>query len=125
MKACDECQDASCEDCLNTCGGCNRTRCDNCVSYRHCEGTNCSKSHCADCYNGKEYSVKYCGECDSEYCLECKVKEAKRFGVDDGCRTCAVDIVPVILEENTSLSKENEQLRAKLYTISQISSVGG
>ena len=95
------------------------------VSYRHCEGTNCSKSHCADCYNGKEYSVKYCGECDSEYCLECKVKEAKRFGVDDGCRTCAVDIVPVILEENTSLSKENEQLRAKLYTISQISSVGG
>ena len=62
-----------------------------------------------DCYNGKEYSVQWCEECKSQYCLECKVKSVKS-GEGNGC-VCAGDTVPVILEENKKLTKENAELR--------------
>ena len=73
LEDCDECGGAACQDCLNTCDGCNMNKCTNCSAYLHCDG--CHKSHCADCYDGKEYDVKLCEECGSEYCSDCTLKE--------------------------------------------------
>ena len=126
MEACDECQEASCEDCLNTCGGCNRTLCGECAEFRHCEGTNCNKAHCRDCYNSdndNEHSVKYCEECESLYCSDCKFVELRDFGVR--CNACAGDVAHLIVEEmgklrkkNEELGKENEELREKVESMS-------
>jgi len=132
MELCDECEDATCENCLNTCGGCNRTRCEYCVPYRQCQGDNCGKGHCADCYNGKEYDVKACEECNSTFCTDCNLDEIKKLGIE--CRDCAPDTVPLTLmldeiakqkeensklrKENEEMAKENEELRKKLKHIS-------
>ena len=75
---CDECGAADyCYQCINRCDVCNVSHCFRCVSYHRCEGNDCDKAHCEDCYNGKEYSVQWCEECKSQYCLECKVKSVK------------------------------------------------
>jgi len=113
LKECDECGDATCESCFNTCGGCNRIRCNHCAQICRCDGINCSKVHCQDCYNGKEYSVKYCGECDSEYCLECKVERVKKDPLMNGCRCCAADTVPLLVQQNARLTKEVKELKGK------------
>ena len=101
MEVCDECEDATCENCLNTCGGCNRTRCEYCVSYLQCQGDNCGKGHCADCYNGNEYDVKACEECDSTFCTDCNLDEIKKLGIE--CRDCAPDTVVSVLNAAISL----------------------
>jgi len=123
MEICDECQEVACEDCIFTCDGCNRTRCETCVSYRHCEGNYCAKSHCQDCYDGKEYDVKACEKCASTFCTECNLDLIRKHGVE--CRTCAPDTIPRILDENARqkeemalLRKENEDLREKLKHMS-------
>jgi len=120
MKTCNGCcdtMDAMCESCLRTCDGCNRTRCESCAPYLHCEGTNCPKSHCTYCYDGVEYSIKFCEECESHYCLECKVKLVKRGG-DVGCRGCAVDTIPLLVQQNAKLTKEVEELRETVRSMS-------
>lgn len=116
MKACDGCGDATCEDCLHTCEGCNRTRCEDCVPYRQCEGDGCdNKAHCEDCYNGKEYSVKYCEWCGSD-CLECKLEkvkaDCKRIALGNPiCDSCPADVVPTLFQEIAKLREENEELK--------------
>ena len=107
MKACDDCGEICCEKCLNTCDVCNKTRCEDCAGYNHCgpEDYKCRKAHCTDCYNGKEYDVRFCEECQNMCCSSCNLKLIKKNGME--CCACAPDIVPLMLEENAKLSKEN------------------
>jgi len=115
MEVCDACGESCCEDCLYACNGCNRNLCsENCVEIYRCESEGCHKSHCEDCYNGKEYSVTYCEECSMEYCLECKLDDVKTNGVNSGCRACAGDVVPMILEENKRQKEELATLRREV-----------
>lgn len=80
MKACDECGNTVCKDCMyNTCSGCKRTVCDDCndhsETFLRCHESSCYKMHCADCYDGKEYSVKRCDDCWMSYCsADCKLR---------------------------------------------------
>jgi len=117
MKACDGCGNATCEDCLHTCRGCNRTRCEDCVPYRQCQGDNCDdKAHCEDCYNGKEYSVKYCDSCMGSDCLECKLEkvkaDCKQIALGNSiCDSCPADVVPTLFQEIATLREENEELK--------------
>ena len=69
----------------------------------------CGKVNCESCYDGEEYSVKYCdqGSCAS-YCRDCKLIMVKKDGVR--CYACAGDVVPFLLEQNTKLTEENEEL---------------
>jgi len=122
MKACEECGEAICEDCLHSCAGCNRSRCENCVEMYQCEG--CTKTHCEECYNGKEYSVKYCEECRNNYCSECKFNGLKDTYGELRCNACAGDVAHLIVEEmdklrtkNEELGKENEELRRKVESL--------
>ena len=110
MEECDECGVASCENCLNTCGGCNRNRCVDCVSYHRCEERGCFNGNCEDCYNGKEYDVKYCEQCELAYCNGCKIGHVKKYGVEGGCSACVMEIVPLLLQQQVKLTKENEEL---------------
>ena len=110
MEACDECGNTHCEDHLNSCAGCNRTRCVDCVSYYRCDVTDCPSENCADCYDGKEGNVNCCDDCPYSYCNGCKVRHAKKYGVEDRCSVCTVDIVPLLLQQQVTLTKENEEL---------------
>jgi len=110
MEECDECGVASCENCLNTCGGCNRTRCVDCVSYHRCEERGCFNGNCEDCYDGKEYDVKYCEQCELAHCNGCKIGHVKKYGVEGGCSACVMEIVPLLLQQQVKLTKENEEL---------------
>lgn len=122
MEACGQCGNASCENCLNSCDGCLQTRCTDCSEYNCCEGYECIKAHCSDCYNGEEYSVKYCDECESSYCSGCKLDVIMTNGVK--CNGCAGDAANLLLEEVAKLRiekeelmelrKENEELKEKL-----------
>ena len=125
MKACDECGNANCENCLYTCDCCKMTRCIDCSpdEYHHCG--NCSNQNCEDCYNGKEYSVKYCEECDSENCNDCRLKNVKQHGVEGCCSVCSVDLIPLLLQQQAKLAKEvegltkdNQELREKVESMS-------
>ena len=109
MKACGECGEVGCSKCLHTCDICNRTQCEDCVGMNRCGGRDCSKEYCDDCNNEEEYNITSCKECHWEYCVECKLDSVKKGGADR-CRSCAADIVPLILEENAKLSKENEEM---------------
>jgi len=122
---CQQCNETRCEGCLNTCNGCNRTCCEDCLSYRQCQGENCDKGHCQDCYNGEEYDVNVCEECVSILCTDCNLDLIKKDGME--CRACAPDTVPLTVmleeiakhkEEMGQLRKENEELREKLKHIS-------
>ena len=55
IEECDECGDATCDGCMNTCDGCHETRCYECRPFRSCEGDDCEKGNCLDCYDGEEY----------------------------------------------------------------------
>ena len=114
MKACDECEEVACEKCLNTCNVCNRIRCEDCAGICYCgpEDYKCSKSHCTDCYNGKEYDVKFCEECENMSCSSCNLKNIKENGMN--CGACAGDVVQLMLDEMDKLRKENEELREKV-----------
>ena len=83
--------------------------CYECKHKSYCEGWICWKSHCQDCNDGEEYGIKYCEECESSYCLECKVDRVKK-DVTKACRGCAADAVPLILEEMAKLRMENEEV---------------
>ena len=108
MEACDECEEATCEDCLRTCSRCNTTRCNQCVEVYYCEGDNCNKAHCQDCYSDSECSIKYCEECESLYCSDCKFVEFRDFGVR--CNACTGDVAHLIAEEMGKIRKKNEEL---------------
>jgi len=110
---CDKCGYATCEDCLNTCDGCNRTLCGACAKTRYCEEKTCDKSHCDDCYNGKGYSVKECGDCDTCLCNECKLIDAK-VNVNIVCHNCLSELFPLLVVENEKQKKEITQLREEL-----------
>ena len=116
MKVCGGCGNSICEDCLNTCDGCNRTCCDDCAPMRHCEGDGCNKIHCENCYNGKEYDIELCEECEKMSCSSCKLSLMKKHGMI--CRACAPYTIPLMLdeiakqkEELAQLRKENKELR--------------
>ena len=122
---CQQCNETRCGGCLKTCNGCDRTACENCLSYRQCQGESCDKGHCQDCYNGKEYDVKACEKCYSILCTDCNLDLIKIDGVE--CRACAPDTVPLTVmldeiskhkEEMGQLRKENEELREKLKRVS-------
>ena len=124
MEVCDACGHPCCEDCLYVCNGCNRNLCsENCVEIYSCDSEGCPKSHCEDCYNGKEYSVTFCGECSMEYCLECKLDDVKANGVDSGCRACAADTIPTILEENKRQKEELATLRREVEEYEELTMV--
>ena len=129
MEACDGCENANCRYCLCSCDSCYRTRCTDCASFYRCGGRDCTNQNCEECYNGNEYSsVKYCGECENEYCNGCSLKHVKTYGADECCSGCVGNVVPLLLQQNTKLSKEveemaklrkeNEELREKVESVS-------
>jgi len=91
------------------------------MPYYRCEERGCFNGNCGDCYDGKEYDVKFCGECDSETCIGCKlqnVTENIRTGVEC-CSACALDVIPLLLQQKTKLVKEVEEtakLRKEIST---------
>jgi len=124
MGECDECEEALCKSCLNTCVGCGSCCCEDCSTYYWCEGDNCKKAHCDDCYNGEEYDVDYCEDCNSSFCLDCKLGILKKDG-EDACRGCSGDVALHLLKQNTKLVKEvgeltkdNQELRDKVNSLS-------
>ena len=123
LKACGECGHASCEDCINTCDGCNRTCCDDCAVMRRCGGDDCNKVHCEGCYNGKEYDVKFCEECEKMSCIGCKLSLMKKHGVI--CRACASDTVPLMLDEIAKQKDELTKLRTEVEELRESASAKG
>ena len=107
---CQQCNKTKCEGCLHTCDGCKRIRCDDCVSFRCCSV--CKKKHCVQCFDGKEYNVSFCDDCEEEVCVDCHLGEYKTNGARN-CNTCNAFMLSIILKENAKLSEENEELREK------------
>lgn len=126
---CNVCKQHKCWDCMSYCENCNTTRCADCVPYHgFCQGASCHKSHCADCYDGKEFDVKPCDECIDIFCLGCKFEQVQKDGMN-ACRGCAAAITPLVVvdemcklrkenEDMAAIRKENEELREKLKHIS-------
>lgn len=120
----DECENAACDGCLNTCGGCARTRCRDCVSYHRCQGNDCEKAHCEDCFGDEEYDVDHCDDedCLKYFCNSCRLADSK-LGVT--CNRCAAVVVPMLFSENAKLTeeveelaKDNRELREKVESMS-------
>jgi len=122
MEECDECENSNCRHCLYSCDSCGMNRCTDCAPYHRCEGRNCTNQNCADCYDSEEYSVKYCRECENEYCNGCRLEIVKKYGAGECCSGCAGDVVvPHLLqqvEEMAKLRKENKELREKVEHMS-------
>ena len=43
------------------------------MPYNECRKRNCGKSHCHDCFDGKEYNVHYCDDCNNTTCFDCEL----------------------------------------------------
>ena len=104
-----KCSHCACWFTCEKCGEGDGEVCYECKHKSYCKGRICWKSHCQDCNDGEEYGIKYCEECESSYCLECKVDRVKE-DVTKACRGCAADAVPLILEEMAKLRMENEEV---------------
>ena len=73
LTACDDCNGNFCKDeHVQTCNVCNKTRCSGCVGYRWCEGRGCEKAHCAECFDGKDHTIKQWADTGMEFCIDCE-----------------------------------------------------
>ena len=90
LLECEGCQENLCEQCLPTRECCNgkETMCDECEPFMECEGRGCSKSHCEDCFDGKDYDVEYCNVCERHFCADCRYLEFRKTGIECSGSTC-------------------------------------
>lgn len=80
-----------------TCTGCNKSGCSGyeCLKINQCHGKDCVKSHCVNCFDGKEYDVSCCEHCEMVFCSDCRYSSSS-FGRDwvKACPNC-MDLINV------------------------------
>ena len=87
LTECEGCEANVCELCLNTCENCNNILCDDCSPFVECDGKGCTKAHCEDCFDGKDYDVSCCDDCARAFCLDCRYLELKK-DLEHACSGC-------------------------------------
>ena len=67
------------------------------------------KANCDECFDGEQYTVNFCEECEEEFCFDCQLTYTKKEG-ENCCERCAGMVTPMIVKENTKLCKKVEEL---------------
>jgi len=112
-----------CYDCLKPiCTQCDMDEeADFCQPF-HCEGDGCDNYTCSDCRGiSGDFDVKECEECRMVYCASCRFNDVKERYKERGyasCDSCVAETAPLILRENAQLSKEVDELKDKVASMS-------
>ncbi|KAL7537458.1 hypothetical protein ACHAXR_007834 [Thalassiosira sp. AJA248-18] len=110
ISNCTRCHRNVCELCLPTCTNCNITSCVECKPYVFCEGEECDKEHCDDCFDADtKHDVECCQECQKTFCTDCRYSEySKVRNTCDGEACIAVQqkiISEGVIERTSEISK--------------------
>ena len=115
---CEVCSESYCKSCINKCIGCSKSSCyhEGCA-FLTCDGpAPCTKVHCQDCYDGEDFDVLYCVECENSYCKECRFLDCSS-NWKDACSGCLESIgrlnAPQYRDENIKLRKKLELYESK------------
>mmetsp|Transcript_12042 Transcript_12042/g.22400 ORF Transcript_12042/g.22400 Transcript_12042/m.22400 type:complete len:142 (-) Transcript_12042:140-565(-) len=119
---CERCEGDVCRECFYTCDWCNDTRC--CGLHAQCNGVDCNKAHCKDCFNGEDRDVEHCDVCHKEFCSDCRYLACSKDW-SNSCSGCVLAIARTsrnrkLQEENEKLSKEIETLRQENEMLKEI-----
>ena len=87
LRDCDNCGDASCQDCAKVirCSNCHTSSCETCEKSCSCD--QCSTECCVDCFY--DCGGDSCGDCDKTLCEQCVHDGQNRLiKYCEGCMTC-------------------------------------
>jgi len=114
LKECEGCQARLCVYCIHKCEFCDGTRCQDCKPLRQCNGEDCTKEHCEECFDGNDHDVVKCDDCEKVSCTNCQYLNCSKDWKNacSGCeRSISRILTPKLKEENEELRKEIEKLR--------------
>jgi len=117
---CEDCSDLFCIDCAAIRDCCGERMCFTCKPVLICKGEECNnKLHCVDCFDGEEYDVTYCQECETEKCYNCRLLELRKDRItcnSDFCQSiCNKGVKDRIVSENRGMrqfiKRQNAEIR--------------
>ena len=101
---CEDCSDLFCIDCAATRDCCGERMCFTCKPVLICKGEECNNNlHCVDCFDGEEYDVTYCQECETEKCYNCRLFELRQDRI-----TCKSELCQSIRSRGVKERLESE-----------------
>ena len=117
MEQCIKCQQIFCQEFGpdDKCPCWNGPICGECVPYyRECKMGGCNVAYCGDCeHDNGGNSVRFCHNCQSDYCQKCRLSEYRVKGLSQSCDGCLRLIGCELASENEDLKREIKELKQK------------